>query len=314
MAWQPWGAAPMPEIILHHFDASPFAEKIRLVLGLKGLAWASVQIPMVLPKPDLTALTGGYRKTPVMQIGADVYCDTRRIALELERRHPEPTLFPDGSRGLALALGAWSDRTFFEPGAALSLGTNPVLPEAVLRDRMAFFTFMDFTTLPARLPHLYGQLRSQLALVESQLADGRAYVLGAEPGWADILGYFPVWMVRANVAGAAGLLARFPRLCAWEQRVSAWGHGQPVAMEAGEALRIARGAEPRPEPQVDGDDPLGLVAGQAVTVAPDDYGIVPVSGRLVRLTAEEIAIARRDPRAGEVVVHFPRSGYSVESA
>jgi len=304
----------MPEIILHHFEASPFAEKIRLVLGFKRLAWCAVQIPMIMPKPELTALTGGYRKTPVMQIGADIYCDTRRIALELERRHPQPTLFPDGNRGLALALGAWSDRPFFEPGAALAMGTNPDLPEPVLRDRMAFFTFMDFRQLPARLPHLYGQLRSQLGLVEAQLADGRDYLIGRAPGWVDILAYFPVWMVRANVAGAQALLARFPRLCAWEQRVAAWGHGRPVPLDAEEALRIARAAEARADAQVDGDDPLGLAAGQAVTVAPEDYGIVPVSGRLVRLTAEEIAIARRDARAGDVVVHFPRAGYCVEPA
>ncbi|MDH5175928.1 MAG: glutathione S-transferase N-terminal domain-containing protein, partial [Gammaproteobacteria bacterium] len=54
----------MSELILHHFDWSPYAEKVRVLLGIKGLAWRSVQIPMISPKPDLTALTGGYRKTP----------------------------------------------------------------------------------------------------------------------------------------------------------------------------------------------------------------------------------------------------------
>jgi glutathione S-transferase len=304
----------MPDIILHHFDASPFAEKIRLVLGFKRLAWRSVQIPMVMPKPDLTALTGGYRKTPVMQIGADIYCDTRRIALELERRHPEPTLFPDGSMGLSLALASWSDRGFFEPGAALSMGTNPQVPDDVLRDRMAFFNFMDFTRLQERLGHLYGQLASQLALVETQLADGRAYLLGREPGWADILAYFPVWMVRANVAGAGELLAGFAHLSAWERRVAARGHGERTEMDAEEALRIAASARSMASVAVDPQDPLRLVAGQAVTVSPDDYGIVPVAGTLVRLTLADIAIRREDARAGEVVVHFPRAGYRVEPA
>jgi glutathione S-transferase len=55
----------MTDIILHHFDISPFAEKIRLAFGIKNLSWHSVEIPLVMPKPDLTALTGGYRKTPV---------------------------------------------------------------------------------------------------------------------------------------------------------------------------------------------------------------------------------------------------------
>ena len=35
-------ALVMPDIILHHYDMSPFAEKIRLALGLKGLPWRSV--------------------------------------------------------------------------------------------------------------------------------------------------------------------------------------------------------------------------------------------------------------------------------
>jgi glutathione S-transferase len=64
-------------IILHHFDQSPFSEKIRLIFGFKGLSWKSVRIPRVMPRPDLTPLTGGYRRTPVMQIGADIFCDTQ---------------------------------------------------------------------------------------------------------------------------------------------------------------------------------------------------------------------------------------------
>ena len=32
----------MNELILHHYEGSPFSEKVRLVLGLKGLAWRSV--------------------------------------------------------------------------------------------------------------------------------------------------------------------------------------------------------------------------------------------------------------------------------
>ena len=60
----------MNTIVLHHYPASPFAEKARLMLGYKGLTWKSVFIPMVMPKPDVMALTGGYRKTPILQVGS----------------------------------------------------------------------------------------------------------------------------------------------------------------------------------------------------------------------------------------------------
>ena len=32
-------------LILHHYDFSNFAEKARLMLGFKGLAWRGVEIP-----------------------------------------------------------------------------------------------------------------------------------------------------------------------------------------------------------------------------------------------------------------------------
>jgi glutathione S-transferase len=300
-------------IILHHFDASPFAEKIRLALGFKGLAWQSVNIPMVMPKPDLTALSGGYRKTPVMQIGADIYCDTRRIAMELERRFPEPTLFPGNSAGLAAALGHWSDTAFFQPGAGLSMGTNSALPEDVLADRRAFFDFLDFTTLQQQLPHLYAQFRGHLQLVEDMLADKRSYLLGERPGWCDILAYFPLWMCRGNVARADALLEDLSALQAWEQRMQAIGHGSSTPLAAAEALAAARNHDPGATPLIEPGAWPALAPGATVTVTPQDYGAVPVRGELVRLTQHEVAVRRNDPRTGEVVVHFPRLGYRVES-
>ena len=84
----------MSDIILHHYEESPFAEKIRLILGFKRLSYRSVLVPMMLPKPDVIALTGGYRRAPMMQIGSDIYCDTALIAEVLERIQPEPPLYP----------------------------------------------------------------------------------------------------------------------------------------------------------------------------------------------------------------------------
>jgi glutathione S-transferase len=302
------------ELILHHFELSPFAEKARLMLGLKGLSWRSVEIPMVMPKPDLTALTGGYRKTPVMQIGADVYCDTRLIAVELEKRFPQPSLFPGGNRGLCLALTAWSDRAFFEPGAGLSMGLNKRgLPEAIIRDRKAFFNFMDFDTLETEIPHLITQLRAHADLVEEQLADGRPFWLGEHPGLADIHAYFPVWMARGNIPIAEALLEPFGHLARWEQRVRGIGHGMPSVLAAADALAIARASVPLPGPGVDTADALGLTAGARVRVAADDYGRDPVEGRLKTLGLHEVAVERSDPVAGTVVVHFPRIGYRVSA-
>ncbi|MEO1334102.1 MAG: glutathione S-transferase N-terminal domain-containing protein, partial [Myxococcota bacterium] len=68
--------ADAQSIILHQFERSPYSEKIRLALRIKNLDWVGVDVPVILPKPDLMPLTGGYRRTPVLQVGADIYCDT----------------------------------------------------------------------------------------------------------------------------------------------------------------------------------------------------------------------------------------------
>jgi glutathione S-transferase len=301
------------ELILHHFDLSPYAEKVRTLFGLKGLSWRSVQIPMVMPKPDLTALTGGYRKTPVLQIGADIYCDSNAIARELERRYPEPTLFPVAGPGLGAAISIWGDR-FFEPGASLAMTVNDQLPAELLKDRREFFTHLDFATFRTRVPELYSELRVHLALLDRQLADGRAFLFGERPGFADATAWAPIWMGHGFLATFAELVAPFANLTRWQDRMRAIGHGQRRELDPDGALGIARRSTPAPAAGIDPSDPLGLRDGQTVVVTPNDYGKVPVTGELVTLDTSEVALRRRDPRAGEVVVHFPRLGYTVDAA
>lgn len=302
-----------PLLILHHFDASPFAEKIRLVLAIKGLSWRSVEIPMVMPKPQLTALTGGYRKTPVLQIGADIYCDTQLIALELDRRFPQPGLFPDGRQAAALACGPWGDERFFRPGAALSMGTNSDLPEPILADRRAFFTFLDFESLPERLPHFFAQFQSQLALVNEMLNQtGGAYLAGDAPGWIDVLAYFPLWMARGNIAAIGEVAERFTALLAWEQRMASLGRGCVEELSAEAALEIALASNSDCTAAIEpGAWPRDVAAGDRVSVIPDDYGRDPVLGTLLQLSDERIVLRREDALVGDVAVHFPRVGFEL---
>ena len=280
-------------------------------MGLKKLAWQSVQIPLIMPKPDLTALTGGYRKTPVLQIGAEIYCDTNRIARELELRHPQPSLFPDGHSGLAIAASAWSNTAFFNPGAGLSMAVNTEIPEPILQDRKNFFNFMDFDRMKEEIPHMYTQLLAHMELVEEQLADGRAYFTGDEPGWLDINDYFVVWMARNNVPPVNELLAPYKHMQQWESRMQALGHGERSELDASAAIELALSTEPLPGRGVDASDPLALDEGDSVIVEPDDYGKEPVAGELITLNRNEVSIRRSDERAGDLNVHFPRSGYRI---
>jgi glutathione S-transferase len=305
------------EIILHHYDASLFSEKIRLALGRKKLTWRSVIIPPIMPRPDLMPLTGGYRRTPVMQIGADIYCDTQIILRELERRFPEPTLYPGGSEGLCWAVTMVADRPFFQASVAVIFGNlepSDLQPGFVEdRERLSGGRF-DFEGMKARGPYAKDQWRAYAHWIERQLADGRDYLLGAEPSLADLSAFIEVWFLKNAYRASSTLLREFPALERWEQRVRAIGHGRHTEMTSEEALRVGTAARPATVEHADSADPNGLRPGERVTVAPDDYGRIPVAGEVVSSSPQHIAIRRHDPVAGEVVVHFPRVGFVVTRA
>jgi glutathione S-transferase len=308
----------MPEVILHHYPQSPVSEKVRVVLGMKGLEWHSVEIPRLPPKPDLMPLTGGYRLTPVMQIGAEVFCDSLCIIRELERRFPEPTLFPGNSDGMVWGVSRWTDGPLLQAAIAVVFGAAAeALPPAFAEDRgrLYFGPDYDLKAMAAALPETLAELRAQLGWMEARLADGRDFILGARPGLPDALCYYLVWFLRGRYDRGPEFLAQFDKLVAWEARVQAIGHGRPVELSAAEALEIARRTEPATAAEGDPDDPQGLQPGEAVEVLPLGVsGHPPVAGEVLRVSAQEIVLRRADPRVGEVAVHFPRVGYRVTRA
>jgi glutathione S-transferase len=304
----------MTDLILHHYPTSPFSEKVRIAFGLKRLGWTSVTIPNIMPKPDLMPMTGGYRKTPVLQVGADIYCDTQLIMLEIEKRAPAPPLLPAGREGEARALAMWIDRNIFWAAVGVVMGgIGDKLPEAFQKDRSEFSgRSFDPAKLKAAAPVALQQTYAQLMLAEEMLSDGRAYLLGREPSLADCALYNPVWFLKERLGGGKAVppLDRLPHLTAWSERMKAFGNGTPTEMSAADALAVAKTATPE-ACSVDSADPSGLKAGQEISITPDDTGKVPVTGTLVGLTADRVSIARNDARIGDVVVHFPRAGFIV---
>jgi glutathione S-transferase len=310
----------MSDVILHHYAASPFAEKIRAILGYKGMAWRSVDIPVVMPKPDLTALTGGYRKTPVLQIGCDVYCDTALISRVLDGLRPEPPVHRPEHGAVEVPAGRWLDHQLFF--AVIALLFDPAVmkegmaalggPEGVaafMKDRGPMLA--TARVKPPSLPDANVIFRDVLGRLDAQLAASGPFLFGDAVGWADFCAYHPLWMASANPAFAPRLAA-YPRIGPWLERIRAFGHGEPKPLGSGEALEVARASTPRPREGVAGPALDGIALGDEVEVAADDYALEPSAGRLVHCGADELAIERTDARAGTVVVHFPRIHYTVK--
>ena len=305
------------EIILHHYFTSPFSEKVRILLGIKGLTWRSVIQPTIMPKPDLTPLTGGYRRIPVMQIGADVFCDSAVIMAEIERRHPTPRVIHGGD----WAVNLWADRLLFQPTVGIIFGAiGHTVPEAFIKDREAMSGGrpFDVAAMKAAAGPLMGQFRGMAVWLERQLADGPAWVAGDAPGLADIAWHMNFWFLGSALkTELAGMLADLPNVAAWRERVLALGAGSTrLDMSTAEAIALARAAAPAAADHLVHDlkDPIGLAPGAAAHVVADDYGRDPIAGNLVVANADRIVISRDDPRVGTVHVHFPRVGFTATPA
>jgi glutathione S-transferase len=306
----------MTDIIFHHYWTSPFSEKIRVIFGMKRLAWRSVEIPNMMPKPDLMPLTGGYRKTPVMQIGADIYCDTQLIIRELERRFPENPIVHDG--GLSYGLGFWVDRPFFQATVPIIFGEiGPMVPEAFKKDREQMFPDRPFNyeQMKAASPMFRDQWRAHAAMIEDTLESGNPFLTGKTPSVIDAHCYMNLWFLQNPLPSVAhALLKEFPAVNAWFDRVKTIGHGTSTPMDAKDALAIAKSAIPTASGEDDPFDPNGRKPGDMVSVMPDDYGRDPVVGEIMFSNAHTIAIRRTAPEVGNVVVHFPRAGFMVMPA
>lgn len=306
------------EIILHNYPQSPVAEKVRVALGIKKLAWRNVEIPRLPPKPLLVPLTGGYRRTPVMQIGADVFCDSQCIIRELDRRFPAPAFMPTADAGLLWCLSRWTDGALFDLGVKIVLGSaGDALPQDFAEDRGRLYLGEDWAQglkqANAELPHLVAQLRAPLSWLNNNLSDGRAFLTGSNPAAIDAQVYHLVWFVRGRWDGGPAMLSEFTDLLRWETNVSALGHGTHTDLTAETALSVAKEAEPVAASGVAGNDPQGLAVGMDVSVSPDvKSGEQVVQGRVRYADAETIAIERTAVEVGTVCVHFPRAGYRVD--
>lgn len=308
------------QLILHHYATSPFSEKIRAILSYKDLPWTSVEIPEVMPKPDLVALTGGYRRTPVLQVGSHIYCDTSLIAEQLERLAPTPAIFPAESGGTARILAEWADTTLFWTTADYifqpeqPVGAGAVLAHMSADERAAFAA--DRKEYRAGRQRLRGGDATGAMLIylrrfETMLIDDRVWLLGFTASIADFSVYHCLWFLR-RAGPLAAIMDDFPHVVAWYERVRRIVQPSHADMTSGAAL-IHASDDPPAEIEVDFYiDTHGIPLGATVTITPSDVGRDSVQGELVLALRDEIAVRRFDERVGEIIVHFPRVGFEMK--
>jgi glutathione S-transferase len=300
-------------IILHHYENSPYAEKIRLMFGLTNSGWNSLLSPFYPPRPNVDPLTGGYRRIPVAQIDADIFCDSALIAQEVAVVTGKASLDLATVEGDALVLMKQAEEQVFF--AAVSAVPKSRLVAAMLRQfgPMGAYRFVkDRTSLmsggtsrPPSPEKAKLILRAFLDALEAKLS-ACAWVGGDAPSVADFACYHPLWL---HLSCSGKPLNAGQNVLNWYKAVSDIGHGQRREITQAEAFEVAKASEPRALPT---NGTLGdFQAGQVVQIAPIDYGVVPVTGTLAAVTESRIIIARESSEFGTLHVHFPREGYAL---
>jgi glutathione S-transferase len=309
----------MANVYLHHYPSSPFSEKIRALLGYLDLEWYSVVTSVIMPRPLLMPLSGGYRRIPVAQIGADVYCDTKIIARALAERAGDDTLYAPGFAATRVADAA--DTELFRIMAALSFrpeamggifqrggGSGGATMQDFAKDRAELAGGTDVIGMTPNVAE--SALLHWLTELDHSVASG--FLFGERASIADFSVYHPLWFLRNNPHNAP-LIEAHTHVMRWLDRMQAFGQrGRVIESDAEAALAEAKAEQPRAlEPVAIG---VGAKPGDAVRVTPTDYGRVPVEGELVRADAQEFALRRTTAETGAVVTHFPRMGFTLESA
>jgi len=304
----------MQEFILYHYAMSPFSEKVRAMLGYAGLSWQSVIVREMPPRPMLSALAGGYRKVPVAQSGADVFCDSRAIADEIARLSGKPELSLANQSQEVIDFVRTTDLEVFL--ACVIAASDGRMLRKLIRDTSLLNTLRflkDRITMGSksrvkavRGPQAKAKVMAHIETMESMLA--KDFLFGDTPCIADFSAYHGLWFV-CDLAGKPWLRDT-PKVAAWLERMKAFGHGKPSEITADQALDIARNETPRAIESSGGNE----LTGKNVEVAPDDYGRDPVAGRLVFSDGQTLILERSHARVGQVHVHFPKQGYAIKPA
>lgn len=306
----------MSQPILHHYWPSPFAHKIRLALAWAEIPWQSVEIPRIPPKILLMPLTAGYRRTPVLQVGADVFCDTQNIARYIGESYASDALFPEGCIDRALIFASWLDRIVF-PLCVQTVLTHAIdtSPPEFIKDRggLYFGSSWSVEKLKADLPGVLYQLTSEFHTLDCAIGHSGG-LMSQSFSYADIsIGYL-AWFLRGRWTAGSEFLAKFPNIERIERIIHEKSSDQYCNLSAQSALTIAKKSSSKVKSNLTARVPSLLSLGQSVAIRPHaDTSDAPVTGTLHALTETRVSISHQAPEVDEVVVHLPVASYQIQA-
>ena len=303
--------------IFHHYPQSPIAEKIRITFGIMGMEWQSVQIPRIPPKPLLMPLTGGYRRTPVLQLGADIFCDSQTIAWQLGLQNSNAPAYQLSNKSLELILGSFGEAILFSLSVRVVL-TNSMgkAPEEFIKDRGSLYFEPGWTVeeMKNSLPSILLQLQAAFDLINHHLLENGPFINGDIPSYSDAVVQHCVWFLCGRWEGGIDFIKPFDAVCKQREAIASLGHGISHDISAEQALETATKNIPNAPMGINCKFTGGLRRGQRVKIRPNGRTSDPdVIGALRYLDETVIIIDYEHEETGQVAIHFPVLGYQISA-
>ena len=303
--------------IFHHYPQSPIAEKIRITFGIMGMEWQSVQIPRIPPKPLLMPLTGGYRRTPVLQLGADIFCDSQVIAWQLGLQNNNAPAYQLSNKSLELILGSFGEAILFSLSVRVVLTTSMgKAPEEFIKDRGSLYFEPGWTVeeMKNSLPSILLQLQAVFDLINHHLLENGPFINGDIPSYSDAVVQHCVWFLCGRWEGGIDFIKPFDAVCKQREAIASLGHGISHDISAEQALETATKNIPNAPMGINCKFTGGLRRGQRVKIRPNGRTSDPdVIGALRYLDETVIIIDYEHEETGQVAIHFPVLGYQISA-
>ena len=298
--------------ILYHYAASPYSEKLRLALGMAGMQWGSVVVPAQPPRPFLDVFLSGYRRIPVLQMGAHFYCDSAlafdALAEVSDRLKPAAPL----SKTDELLRRHAEDRIFFaviaaaSPVSVLRLLAQDLGPFGLFRFLKDRSDMMKGSTVERLSRRAATQLVKDFVGQLNGLLKQDRCLGGAHPGYLDLCCYHPLWM--ASVINREATSELPPLVQGWMRRIAALGHGRSIPVSQHQIHDRVTGGRRQ---DLIGEVSAPFSLGSLVSVAPTDYARDSTEGYLVFMDERQCVIERNVPSGDAVLLHFPVIGFEV---
>lgn len=307
----------MEKIILHRNYGSPYCQKIMVMLDYSQLDWYSELTSKGVPRPVQETLSGNYsRRVPLLQIGADIYCDTKEICEQIAELSGNKTL---SYYNLTKDQQNFSDALEYELGRAVVSKLTPMdlitsyFKHIPIKDACVFL--IDRFKLKSKIKkHKPLEDKSQeewtsvliqfLKRINKMLETHPFLSESKDPNYTDFSAYTHIWY--SNRINNLKYAKNLPHIRAWLKKMESFTIGNYKSLSRGEALKIARDVEPNP---IDSLNQKSDKLNTQVSVLVNDglsFIMNPVNGILVGENENKTILERNHPDVGKVHIHIPK--------